>query len=405
MTASGHLVLFAHGPRQGPRRLVRILVLPDPAPPMAPGTPLRVPLVLSGHRTKVTVDAVGIPHPGAQVLLSTEVPLKPGTWTLTSPALRGLSRRFLLWPGDNTPVQTFCEHAGTSPSVKETLLLTSLDGGILAVATQRLTGPCCHRILTADGPPDVNAYELIFQQPLDRPLLTVVDGKAHRVEPGQYLLVHPLSQNHIPRAQPVPFSFQALEISQAGLDDFFRSVPATDAMRALAFSPEPQPLKPEISQAVTAFVDTLREPDLPGALLAGKLALHRLLLAFLRHHPVQRGKGIKLNLKPPTAPDARLEKALRLIETRYAEPCRVAALAKEVGLSVPMLWRIFQRHLRMSPKDYLQAVRMEKAKGLLQDRANSLSVVAKAVGYNDVRSFRRVFKSHTARQIRAFRGK
>ena len=57
----------------------------------------------------------------------------------------------------------------------------------------------------------------------------------------------------------------------------------------------------------------------------------------------------------------------------------------------------------MSPLEYLQRLRVERAKVLLEDRHNKLESVAAAVGYRDVRSFRRIFKAHAAREIRTFR--
>lgn len=80
------------------------------------------------------------------------------------------------------------------------------------------------------------------------------------------------------------------------------------------------------------------------------------------------------------------------------------ALARHVGVSPELLWKLFRTHLQMIPNDYLQGVRVERAKELLKNRDYTLERVADEVGYKNVRSFRRVFKEHTDKSTRVFRG-
>ncbi len=58
----------------------------------------------------------------------------------------------------------------------------------------------------------------------------------------------------------------------------------------------------------------------------------------------------------------------------------------------------------MPPVEYLQILRVEKAKRLLADPGKKLQAVAWEVGYKNVRTFRRVFRKFAEKEIRAFRG-
>ncbi len=59
------------------------------------------------------------------------------------------------------------------------------------------------------------------------------------------------------------------------------------------------------------------------------------------------------------------------------------------------LGRIFKRETGKRFVDYLVNIRVEKAKALLQRGDLEVQDIAHAVGYNQVKYFRMVFKKHT----------
>lgn len=69
--------------------------------------------------------------------------------------------------------------------------------------------------------------------------------------------------------------------------------------------------------------------------------------------------------------------------------------------------RSFSRRFRaatgFSPNEYVQAVRVEEAKHLLESSSVSVEDVAMAVGYRDERAFRRVFRKRTGLSPSAYR--
>ncbi|MBT2130525.1 GlxA family transcriptional regulator [Aliiroseovarius lamellibrachiae] len=83
------------------------------------------------------------------------------------------------------------------------------------------------------------------------------------------------------------------------------------------------------------------------------------------------------------------------MEGHVAADLSVDALAGQAGLSVRSLHRKFSNSTGLSVNRYVQELRVEKAKGLLELTALSVSEICWQVGYQDVSAFNRLFKSTT----------
>jgi transcriptional regulator GlxA family with amidase domain len=70
-------------------------------------------------------------------------------------------------------------------------------------------------------------------------------------------------------------------------------------------------------------------------------------------------------------------------------------LAKRAHCSVDHMIRIFKRHKGVTPWEFLIACRIEKASNLLRFSSHSVSQIADLVGYADIYSFCKQFKSRT----------
>lgn len=84
--------------------------------------------------------------------------------------------------------------------------------------------------------------------------------------------------------------------------------------------------------------------------------------------------------------------ALALIHERLEEPWTLARLATAVGLSRSALAARFRALVGEAPFAYLTRWRMERARGLLEDRSRSVAQVAALVGYESEPAFRKAFK-------------
>jgi transcriptional regulator GlxA family with amidase domain len=80
------------------------------------------------------------------------------------------------------------------------------------------------------------------------------------------------------------------------------------------------------------------------------------------------------------------------LDQNYQQRVMVKNLAGMAELNERTFLRRFRKATGEAPLEYLQRIRLEKAKQLLADSSQQLSLITRSVGYEDVSSFRRLFK-------------
>lgn len=91
---------------------------------------------------------------------------------------------------------------------------------------------------------------------------------------------------------------------------------------------------------------------------------------------------------------ARIEQARDLLDENYIEPPTIGALARMVGVNESKLMHLFKHLFGQTIFDYTQALRMEKAKKLLETTELSITEVAFEVGYEYSSNFTTAFRRH-----------
>jgi AraC-like DNA-binding protein len=89
------------------------------------------------------------------------------------------------------------------------------------------------------------------------------------------------------------------------------------------------------------------------------------------------------------------------IEARFAEPLRLAALARLAGCSIPHLCAGFREHFAVSPIDLAIRLRLAHARRLMSERGMTVAAAAEQVGYADYRHFTRLFRRQYGHPPRA----
>ncbi len=90
--------------------------------------------------------------------------------------------------------------------------------------------------------------------------------------------------------------------------------------------------------------------------------------------------------------DATILKVQQWLDRFYREKVVIKAMAKRAGLNERTFLRRFRKATGETPLEYLQRLRIEKAKQLLLKTDQDLEQITKAVGYVDSSSFRRLFR-------------
>ena len=146
------------------------------------------------------------------------------------------------------------------------------------------------------------------------------------------------------------------------------------------------------SAGVTAGIDlalALVEADL-GRPLA--LAVAKRLVLFLRRPGGQAQFSALLTPEPSRVP--RLASLLEWIPLHLHADLSLAALATQANMTPRTLSRTFNQELGMGPGRYVEIVRLEAARNLLQNAQASISTVARLSGFNHPENLRRTFHKH-----------
>jgi transcriptional regulator GlxA family with amidase domain len=93
--------------------------------------------------------------------------------------------------------------------------------------------------------------------------------------------------------------------------------------------------------------------------------------------------------------DERVRTAESWLQTNFPQNISTASLAERAGLGERTFVRRFKAATGRSPAGYLQALRMEAAKLMLERDAEPIQAISSGVGYDDVAFFRELFKRAT----------
>lgn len=93
--------------------------------------------------------------------------------------------------------------------------------------------------------------------------------------------------------------------------------------------------------------------------------------------------------------NATLGRAIRLMRAGYSQPLSISGLAAELGCSDRYLRHLFQRYLNITPVEYLNQVRINKAIELFRNTQLSVKEVAYECGFRSPQYFSRKFKEQT----------
>jgi len=103
--------------------------------------------------------------------------------------------------------------------------------------------------------------------------------------------------------------------------------------------------------------------------------------------------------------DQAILKAQDWLERHYKNEVSLDALAEEVGLGSRTFKRRFKQATDENPINYLQRVRIEQAKNQLEKTTESINNIIWSVGYEDISSFRQLFKRFTGLTPKDYREK
>ncbi len=107
--------------------------------------------------------------------------------------------------------------------------------------------------------------------------------------------------------------------------------------------------------------------------------------------------GISRHLNPSErklVPFQELSSPIDYIQMHFAQHIAVEELANACNLSVSALERRFKKHLKKTPHQYINEVRLEHARRLVLETQKSIGAIALETGFADHSHFTRAFVKH-----------
>lgn len=97
---------------------------------------------------------------------------------------------------------------------------------------------------------------------------------------------------------------------------------------------------------------------------------------------------------PRKSSSMQIAAAMEYINRQYARQLKVKDLADACGMSETHFRRVFEEYVNMSPMDYLNLVRIQRACELMKKNNDSMDVVAVKCGFTTTSTFNRNFKKY-----------
>ncbi len=117
------------------------------------------------------------------------------------------------------------------------------------------------------------------------------------------------------------------------------------------------------------------------------------LLAKLLAVPKENASGFKEAVQP-SKHFAKLAPVLRYIEEHIGEPIPAERLAEVMGMSPKYFYAFFKANIGLTPQNYVNRIKMNRARDLLLSGKRTVKEVAGQLGYSDPYTFSKIFKRY-----------
>ena len=145
-----------------------------------------------------------------------------------------------------------------------------------------------------------------------------------------------------------------------------------------------QPVTQHVRELVESMEAEFRGRG-PGWQLAIKTALNELMLTILRRLP-------RCERRLPSRQVDKVRTILEYTALNYCGELSLEACAARAGFNPTYLSRYFHQHMGMTFQEYVKQLRIDRARWLLKSADLPITEVANACGFNNIKTFNKLFK-------------
>lgn len=121
--------------------------------------------------------------------------------------------------------------------------------------------------------------------------------------------------------------------------------------------------------------------------------LTELVFLIRRNHPRLHEVSYQYSHRSETIRD--MQHIMAFIDEHYSENITLSSVARQMNFSESHFSKLFKRMAGINFINYLNAVRIEQATGMLKNTDNKMMDIALSCGFGNIRSFNRTFKEYT----------
>lgn len=116
------------------------------------------------------------------------------------------------------------------------------------------------------------------------------------------------------------------------------------------------------------------------------------LLRMVKDKQIKKDDGFDMEIKNVSDSDHTFEKTLKYIRENLDKPIELAELSRQSGLEASYLCRIFKKRYGVTPRQYINDLRINKAKELMMNSGFNITQIAEQLGFSSVHYFSKHFK-------------
>lgn len=232
-----------------------------------------------------------------------------------------------------------------------------------------------------------------------------INGKPHLMQPGTVTLLLPHHVHQIQcsnPADPIRLYCCMFDISMLlgpEIDPEFGDLLFKTGEGLPSYNDLPSDKTSEMKQICEQMLKEYNG-DLPGKNTYLRAKLTEAMLLFLRSHSNSEPDGRK---KQKAKVQRNSWDMIQYVHANYANRLTVESLAERFNVSVSSVHRTFKQSLGQSFWNYLLALRIRRASGLLVATDMTVQQICVEVGFESFRTFSRVFKELTGTTPSGFR--
>ena len=215
-----------------------------------------------------------------------------------------------------------------------------------------------------------------------------IDGRTFELDAGDVFLIPAEQVSYYEASATDPWSYSWAGMTGLRATQYIRQI--------MAVVPERYVIRQLDTKKYAASIDkaaTLRGTS-AGNYFCSEIVLYELFSYFAADLPALSG-----GKHTPTLA-ARVKFYL---DAKYTEKLRIDELAADFGVHPNHLSRAFRERYDVSPKQYLQTLKLEKAASMLTTTDTPVALIAESLGFDDQHAFSKLFKKYWGVSPMAYR--